>query len=80
MESKVYVVACEDRTGKSDTIFTMMGVFTSLELAKAAVLDWVFDDGAKMEGVESLPFDQGYEYITDKTVWKIEEFEVDTVY
>lgn len=84
MEEKIYVVTHMDRTGSSDHPMDVMGVFTTREKACMAILDWVFEatvsDGEMIEGYEPEDYCDGERYVTNKSIWRLEEFEVDTVY
>lgn len=73
----VYVLTATDRTGTTDEITAVFGVYSSREKATDAIMYWMFEGGEKAEGYEDKDYIE--EYVTDKNIWRIEKTEVDFV-
>lgn len=80
MKEKILVLTHEDRIGNSEHAMDVMGVFTTRENACMAILDWVFEGAEIVEGYESKDYCDSERYITNKSIWQLEEFDVDTIY
>ena len=73
----VYVLTSTDRTGTADTPTALFGVYSSRAKATDAILYWIFDSGESPYEYHEDTVTE--EFVTDKSIWRIEKVEMDFV-
>lgn len=76
----VFILTHTDRTGKSEAINTLMGVYSSREKAADAILFWIFNNHETAEEYQGEDNWSDIEtYLTKESVWRVNKMEVDFV-
>ena len=75
MEKRYVLVSMDNKSCAS----TVIGVYSSREMAVNAMVYWIFEDKEKAEYYTEADEAGNEQFITDSTIWTIEEFEVDMI-